>query len=336
MAQCGIPRIDTLLGGQGQPLTANDADRQAVGAVQDLLLCHGAAGLPGILSNTHGQFGPLTMRRVREFQALAGLPTTGAVDTATLRQLVAKRAIAPRISQAYVTLVLDFAYSGTTRVMTVTTQFEGAGKFAATNRNTDKAGLSFGLIQWAQKPGRLNELLLAFKQKAPMRFTDIFGEGDAALADGLIAHTAKTRGGTNGLGQATDPRFDLIAPPWAARFAAAALDPSLQRIQVSCAMDAFRKSLVAIRAYAQVESERGIAFMLDLANQHGDGGAKSIYNAAAPAADEPALLLALEDESVRRIEKQFGEGSKEAVGGRERRRAFRTSPLLADSPFSEA
>lgn len=334
MAACGIAPIDALLAGQGQVIAPGATDRLAVGAVQDLLTCHGAQGLPGLLSGTHGVFGPLTTQRVNEFQAAANLPATGSVDAATLRQLVTTRATAPRVSQAYVTLVLDFAFTGTTRVATITMQYEGGGKFSAANRNTDKAGLSFGLIQWAQKPGRLNELLRAFKQTAPANFVQVLGAGDAALADGLIAHTAKPRGGTNDLGRTTDPRYDLVSAPWLDRFAAAALDPELQRTQVACAMGAFRRSLTAIHAYApSLKSEREVAFMLDLANQHGDGGAGDIFRTVAPAPGRE-LLAALEDESVRRIGRQFGPGSNEAIAGRARREAFRTSALLGDGPFN--
>lgn len=71
-------------------------------------------------------------------------------------------------------------------------------------------------------------------------------------------------------------------------------------------------------------SEREIAFMLDLANQHGDGGAKSIVQAAGP------QLLGMENESVKRVAAQFGEGSNEVASTRARRTAFRTSTLLSD------
>jgi peptidoglycan hydrolase-like protein with peptidoglycan-binding domain len=336
MAKCDIPRIDALLDGQGLSFAAGETDRDAVGAVQDLLLCHGAEGLPGLLSPAHGAFGPLTTRRIREFQAAAALAQTGTVDAATLRELVARMPIAPRVSQAYVTLVLDFAWSGTTRLVTLTTQFEGAGRFAAANRNHDKAGLSFGLIQWAQRPGRLNELLKAFRQGAPAQFTAIFGLGDAVLADGLIAHTGKAGGGADANGLTTDPRYDLLSEAWLRRFAASALDLSLQKIQFALAIDAFRRSLVTIRAYATaIVSERGIAFMLDLANQHGDGGARDIYRTAAPAITEAERLRAIENESLRRIANQFGPDSNEVAAGRTRRRAFRTSQLLSDYPFAD-
>jgi hypothetical protein len=220
-----------------------------------------------------------------------------------------------------------------TRLMGLTAQFEGAGRFAAANLNTDQAGLSFGLIQWAQKPGRLAELLRAFSKQAPTEFVRILGAGDPALAQGLIVHTSLPRGGTDGTGATTDPDFNLLTDPWITRFRQAALDRALQRAQVQAATDAFDISAQQVRtsAPALAASERAMAFMLDLANQHGDGGARSIYTAAgaAPAAIADKLQ-AMADESVHRVAAQFGAASAEAMSTRNRREAFRTSPLFTD------
>lgn len=243
----------------------------------------------------------------------------------------------PIASRGYLALVLDFIFSGIVRVMSLTTRFEGAGRFTAINRNTDKAGLSFGLIQWAQKPGRLNELLRAFQQQQPQNFVRIFGGGDAALAQALIAHTAKPGGGVDSQGRTTDPRFDLVSEPWVSRFHQAALDRNLQRVQVNLALSAFRVSFQRLQAFAPpIRSERGVAFMLDLANQHGNGGAKSIFTKVQkPGLSEAELLKAIQEESVARVRAQFGEGN-EVVSTRNRREAFRTSPLLLGAPFNPA
>ena len=337
MASCGVARIDGLLNGAGAPpIATNDADREAVGVVQDFLACQGTRGMPGLLSAERGLFGPRTGQCVREFQEACGLPDTGQVDANTLRQLIDRPASSPVVSQGYLTLVLDIAYEGMTRIMSVTSQFEGGGRFAAMNLNTDQAGLSFGLIQWAQKPGRLNELLRIFQQAESERFVRTFGSGDAGLADRLVAHTAKPRGGTDAKGLTTDPQFDLINDAWLRRFRGAALDRTLQRLQVDAAIKAFKGSLDQLRQYApELKSERAIAFMLDLANQHGDGGARNIYQSVGASAahpGEPDLLLAIQNESVRRVRAQFGEGD-EVASTLARRSGFRTSGLLSDGAF---
>lgn len=330
-------KIDELLSGaDASPLAAGSPDREAVGIVQDLLTVHGHTGLPGVRSQAYGIFGPRTQRRVREFQHSCGLRESGAVDRATLVKMIDSPAKSPQASRGYLSLVLDYAFTGMVRLVSLTSQFEALGLFGAINRNTDRAGLSFGLIQWAQKPGRLNELLLALHTEQPDRFIEIFGGGDVSIAQGLIAHTAKQDGGVDSSGHTADMSFDLIAEPWLGRFRNAALDRHFQRVQVNVAIAAFESSIQRLKTDApEIRSERAVAFMLDLANQHGDGGARSIYRAATQSVagdTSEALLLALGQESVRRVRAQFGDGT-ETVSTLYRREAFRTSPLLSDQEF---
>lgn len=335
MARTGLEDIDNLLSGQGATSIDETADRQTVGFVQDLLIGQGFANLPGVLGPGRGTFGPHTTDAVREFQQRVSLPVTGAVDHQTLDALVRIPWKIPFACCPYLTLVLDTAYTGMARLVSLTAQFEGAGRFTAMNRNSDRAGLSFGLIQWAQKPGRLNELLRALQARQPARYVQILGGGSEATAQDLIAHTAKPRGGTDNQGHTTDPRFDLIAPAWEARFVAAGSDRDLQFIQVDAAIAAFNKSMIALQSVAPIiRSERGIAFMLDVANQHGDGGAKSIIKKVeTPGIPESDLLAAIQQESVARVRAQFGDGN-ETASTMARRTAFRTSPLLSDEPVS--
>jgi peptidoglycan hydrolase-like protein with peptidoglycan-binding domain len=334
MAITGISRIDQLLGGQTEPIGPNISDQEAVGVLQDLLIGHDLKGLPGLLSKGRGLFGINTAGAVREFQRAQKLPETGVVDNATLQKLVEVPSIKPIACLGYLALSLDILFKGMIRVMSLTSQFEGAGLFTALNRNTDRAGLSFGLIQWAQKPGRLNEILRAFQAAEPALFVQIFGVGDAALAQGLINHTAKPRGGTDDQGRTTDPRFDLVNEPWVSRFLQAGRKRELQRIQIDVALAAFKKSFDRVRAFApQIRTERGIAFMLDLANQHGDGGAQSIVNKVnKPGLSEAALLAAIQQESVARVRNQFGDGA-EMKSTQNRRETFRTTHLFSDEPF---
>ena len=335
MTGTGIARIDALWQDPAAPpIVPGEADTEAVGAVQDLLIGHGAR-LPGILGAGHGSFGSKTELAVRTFQEAQGLQPTGRVDQATLHALASKPAASPVAARSYLVLSLETPWTGFTRLVGLTAQFEAAGKFTARNRNTDRAGLSFGIIQWAQKPGRLNGLLRAFRRAQPDRFTKVFGGGSSSLAEGLIAHTAKPQGGVDGAGRTTDPNFDLVNDVWNARFVEAGQDRDWQRTQVQEASAAFRSSLAGLRAAAPVaRSERAIAFLLDVANQHGDGGLKSICaRCQAPGMDQSAFLLAVQNESVRRLKEQFGDGSAEQRSTQDRRERFRTSPLLADTDF---
>jgi len=350
MAQTGIPSIDALVSNQGaSPITNSGGDRAAVGIIQDLLRAHGANGMPRQVDASHGSFGPATTAAVRSFQQTHSLPVVPAndtqvatVDSATLKALASAPSepkANPTASRGYLTLTLDFPFTGMLRVMSVTTEFEGGGRFAAQNRNTDRAGLSYGLIQWAQRPGRLHEILSAFQTDEPQLFTNIFGEGDAGLAQRLVDHTNKANGGVvKNTGVTIDPAFNLIADPWVGRFNRASMTPALQRVQVRTALSDFNNSFQTLQGFApQISSERGVAFMLDVANQHGDPGARSIFNTvhqAQPNLSGPQLLVALGNESVRRVGAQFGSNSPEAKATRDRRDEFRLTPLFSDAPFN--
>lgn len=336
MVDTGIDRIDRLLAdAAARPVGADEADAEAVGVVQDLLIGHGFRKLPGVLGRARGRFGPQTVAAVTGFQKANGLAQTGAVDGATLRKLIDLPASEPIASRGYLALVLDFSWAGFVRLVSLTAQFEAAGCFTAMNRNTDKAGLSFGLIQWAQKPGRLAELARALFSADAARFVAVFGAGDAALAKDLIAHLSKPRGGTDAAGRTLDARFNLIAEPWVSRFLAAGRDRGWQRQQLREAIRANQASFNRIRAFAPaVQSERAIAFLLDLANQHGDAGAESICRKSLrPGISDGDLMARMEAESVARVRRQFGDGA-EVESTRARRQAFRESALLADGPFA--
>jgi peptidoglycan hydrolase-like protein with peptidoglycan-binding domain len=338
MATSGISRIDALwTDPAAPPLAPGDADAAAVGALQDLLIAQGAK-LPGILDTAHGKYGPATTEALKQFQSAHGTAATGALNHDMLHSLVETPPVSPIASQTYLTLALDMPWTGFTRLVALTARFEAGGKFTARNRNTDRAGLSYGILQWAQKPGRLAGLLRAFQRAQPDKFVAIFGVGDSAIATGLIAHVGKPNGGVNDLGQTTDPNFDLIDDAWNARFMDAGRDPGFQRVQIQQAVNAYTDSLAIVRSAAPLaQSERALAFLLDVANQHGDGGMRSICKAViVPDMTETAFLEAAQNESVRRLTAQFGAKSDETQSTVERRETFRTTPLLSDRPFSVA
>jgi peptidoglycan hydrolase-like protein with peptidoglycan-binding domain len=333
MALCGIPRIDDLNSGTATAtsIAEGDTDRDSVGLVQQMLAGAGQTGLPNLLSPDYGVFGPRTTAAVQNFRAQQGLPAGDQIDVQCLQTLVQAAAPVPVASRGYMTLVLDCSYSGLTKILSVVAQMEGAGKFGALNLNTDKAGLSFGLIQWAQKPGRLTEILQAFSNASPPDFANILGAGDASLGAQLIVHTQLANGGIDqATGETTDPAFDLVHEPWVSRFRQAALFKPFQQVQVQTAVKDFSGSLHRIQQYApQLTSERAVGFVLDLANQFGDGGAHKIFQAVVQ--DGMAvtdLLQAMADESVARIQ------DSAKAGTQARRQHFITTSFLSDGPFT--
>jgi len=339
MAKTVIARIDDLLADKPgtKPLARGDPDTAAVAVLQDLLIGH-CAHLPDIGDSDRGIFGPKTEASLQAFQAHQSLSASGQLDAKTLSVLVATPAPSPIAAQGYLELVLGILWAGFARVVGITAQFEAAGRFTALNRNSDRAGLSFGIIQWAQRPGRLDGLLRAFELAAPARFVDVFGGGDGAVASGLLTHTAKMKGGVDAYGRTTDPEFDLVNDAWSARFVEAGRDQTWQKGQVTEAITAFRESCKVIRACAPVgRSERAVAFLLDVANQHGNGGLQNICaTCGAPGLSEAALLSAVQRESVRRLKAQFGDVSAEARATELRRETFRTTPMLSDAAFQDA
>lgn len=313
------------------------SDPQAVGEIQDFLRCQGFGGLPSLLGAGRGTFGPRTREAVRNFRAAEGLGDLEAVDTELLHRLVEKPAPHAVASRAYLGLVLDFEFSGMLPVVALTSQFESAQRFGCLCLNTDRAGLSFGLIQWAQKPGRLHEILAAFEAANPTAFVEVFGGGDAAVAGRLLELTSGPSGGVDPqTGEAADPAFNLIEPAWTDRFTAAAMRRDWQRTQCETAVQDFTGAWERLQPKTpRIRSARGAAFLLDLANQHGEGGARSIYRAVdAQARDESELLEAMAEESVNRVRRQFGPGSAEARATRTRRDFFRTTPELSDGELA--
>jgi len=334
MALCGIARIDDLMAGVASTpgIGAGDPDKASVQVIQSLLTGQGGKGLPNLFSADYGLFRGVTAAAVNTFRRRAGLPAGVHVDAAMLQSLVKTPAPSAIVSRGYLTLALDFEYTGLAKILSVVAQMEAEGTFGAMNLNRDHAGLSFGLIQWAQKPGRLAEILNAFFAASAADFVRLFGGGDANLAAGLIAHTKQVDGGVDhGTGVALDSNFDLVTEPWVGRFRAAAMWIPFQRVQVQTALSDFQSSLAMIRQYApQLNTERAVGFMLDLANQCGNSGARGIYRSVwknGMAVSD--LLRGMAAESVQRVSDSWKAGTQS------RREHFLTTAFLSDDLFKD-
>src|ERR1019366_540207 len=337
MAKTGITRIDDLMAGtQGtEGIGTGDPDRDAVGAVQDLLKGFGNRKLPDVRLPSYGNYGPMTAAAVQQFRTDNGLPDSDSVDSDCLIAMAHGKPPDPMACRSYIALALDVGVGAMTYLMTLTGLWEANALFALLNLNTDRAGLSFGVIQWAQKPGRLEEILSAFRDADADRFISSFG-GESA-ATGLLAHVAMPHGGVDAAsGETTDPDFDLVSDPWATRFKAVGLDPAFQRVQVTVATADAQRAFDQMKDHASlITSQRGVGFLLDVANQHGAAGALAIYDKVfVPVLTESGLLQAMRDESVRRVSAQFGDDSPEAKSTASRRDWFRTTPVLSDSPIA--
>lgn len=334
MIPSGIERIDKLATGaaDASPIVKGDPDTAAVGVVQDFLSCHGAK-MPDIRSPLYGRFGPSTEKALRDFRVghkLQKPKDEVKVDVPTMKKLIEERAQFPRVSRAYVTLVLDQAFTGLMRVLWFVSLAEGAGKFTAINTGkVDKQGLSYGVLQWAQRPGRLRDIVNEYESKQLALFKTVFGPD----AVGMAAHVRKPNGGLDANGQTpeADKKFDL-ANSWGQRFINAGKERPFQKLQLEVALAKFRSIIGDVRGYAPmiITSERGFAFMIDLANHHGDAGAKQVFQASFTAGmTEAQTIAAMVEKSVERVKEKF----KKAT--RIRREFFRDSPLFSNDPFNE-
>ncbi len=100
----------------------------------------------------------------------------------------------------------------------------------------------------------------------------------------------------------------------------------MQRVQLDLASETYRAELARETGYAsKTTSERGFAFLLDLANQFGPGRVEQHYKRAAqPGVGEAAILKSMEDAFTAIAKLQY------QPQVRARREFFRTTALLSD------
>jgi hypothetical protein len=298
---CGDSTIDGLLADDVsvKPLSPG-ADAPAVGYLQDLLRGHGYDSLPDPRSASYRAYGPATGHAIADYRLRHGLGSEAQADSRLLRDLVVRPAPKATLGPAYVPLVLDVAFTPILRFVWLTSLFETGGAFAMLNLNTDQCGLSFGILQWSQKPGQLRRFLEACSTREPAEWARIMGS------------------------DTIDYSADLTQDPWKGRFQTLGASLPIQRIQLELAAETYSAELAHETAYAnKTTSERAFAFLLDLSNQFGPGRVEQQYKRAAqPGVAEAEILKAMEDAFTAIARPQF------QPQVRARRAFFRTTPLL--------
>jgi hypothetical protein len=323
--KCGDPTIDGLLAEEASiPNLTAGAKGCAVEYLQDLFRGHGYDFLPEPRVPWYGTYGLSTSHAVVDYRRKNGLPAADCADSALLRDLVQRPAPKAVVSIPFVTLVMNGLFTSLTRFVWLTSLFETGGAFGALNLNTDQCGVSFGILQWSQKPGQLHKLLLACRTEEPAEWVRIFG------GTSILNHTARPNGGVDARGNSIDPDFELTKDPWKSRLLALGASPAMQTVQLDLASIAYGRQLPAIAASAPlICSERGYAFLLDLANQFGPGRIAQYYETAAQTeTTEAGILKQLEVAFTNLARPQF----QSQV--RARREFFRTTPQLSDNFFT--
>ena len=156
------------------------------------------------------------------------------------------------------------------RVAGVVIGTESGGSYSAQNRNTDGAGLSFGILQWTQKSGSLGKILQRLHRTDPDAFSRIFGSDSAALLATTSAGSAAGR--MAAVGGAV-----LWQAPWTARFQAAGQHEPFQAAQWAELFEGTHwQGAMKAATVLEVHTERAYALCFDRAVQQGPAAAVQI------------------------------------------------------------
>jgi hypothetical protein len=320
--KCGDSTIDGLIWGgiSAKPLYPGD-NTPAVGYLQDLLRGHGYSFLHDPRAAAYGTYDSATRLAVSAYRSKYSIaPENDRAGSGLLRDLIIRPAPKAGLCPAYVPLVLDVEFTPILRFVWLTSLFETGGLFETLNLNTDRCGISFGILQWSQKSGQLHKFLQACYTREPLEWARIMGD------NAILDYTAKPDGGLDARGCALDPLFELTNDPWKLKLEALGSSLPIQRVQLALASETYRGELAKQTAYAStIVSERGFAFLLDLANQFGGGRVEQQYKLAAlPGVSESEILKRIEQAFIAIARPQF------QPQVRSRREFFRTTSLLSD------
>lgn len=302
MASTGIAAVDNLFLDPNAPPIGPGSAPEAVRAIQDLLRGHGEESMPRPHRLSHGQYGPLTKKAVARFRQKNGHSPGEVVDHATLNGLAA---FTPQAcaSAAYLALKLNLNLTPTTRIVALITQMND-GRFATIRKLGSQKGLAVGILPWLQVTKDLHQLILDYQAADPVLLANIFG-GDANVTL-AFNHTNLTRGGLD------DEGTNALAPKmqsdlWSNRFRTAGLMQRFHSAQVTTACARFHAIYLLLKVdLLRLNSERAVAFGIDVCLQLGHSQAKAIYltvQGACP--NEKTLMMRMSKEVVSILNTKF-------------------------------
>jgi hypothetical protein len=336
MPPTGIERIDGLIAGTSGPIGPDEPDQFAIGAIQDLLHCWYPSIEPikeylpkgkGLREaaplffrgsqkgqGVYGEYTDRTVGLVRGFQRKWNtrenppwtLRTDGTVDRLTLQSMLLFPArLSPFVTPGYFLFAKEKNLTHLLKALVLIASQECACKFETTNRNQDLAGLSLGIIHWAQKPGRLADPIKYFYQQEPDELAKLFGDEPGAKHENIkkvIAHLEKGKAALYSdddpppkerkEGDSIDRDLEFARPDpgktnWYQCFQNMLKSRLFQQLMFDFALATIRRmydenspdyptGFPKIQGEGllqwggeKIKSEKGVIFTLDLINQHG-------------------------------------------------------------------
>lgn len=328
--KCKVERIDKLLDNEPSttPILESETDKEVIGVIQDLLV--GFNYYPSLLglrnADHRGKFDTLLKKFILRFRKKHQLNPSNQVliDAAALQKMVSLPVKNPIASRIYLTRYLDLELTSFVKFVWLTAAWECDGQFKnCETANKDKAGLSYGILQWTHRSGRLFKIMKRYQEVDVTLLRQCFG--GETNTNRMLHHAEAGAAALNEDGTSTDPSLEFLNSEWKTRFQRAAAFPKFQKAQAELAVADFQDHLARMRAAEQshpslIVSERGVAFMLDFINQFGLSGAMSIHNQAHQTATT-------EEDLMRKIKDQVQDRY------RKRRQFFMETGALSNDPF---
>jgi len=273
-----------------RPLFARGSRGWLVGRIQSALSLQRLYTAP-----IDDDYGGLTERAVTAFQQAHHPPPTGRVDDLTWTAL---------LNEPFPSLFH--------RCLQLTSYFEGHG-FTRAAGNWDGAGLTWGIIGFTLKFGKVQEIILEAAQHDPIAVRSaLVGLGDELLRI-LRAPLPDQMAWADGI--SNSPKKHTIGEPWHSAFARLGELDVIRAIQLRRANeDYFVPALATARRY-RLASEQGIALCFDIHVQNGgidrdDAAAIAAGLPALPPSNEQALLVLIANSVANNARPAFREDTR--------------------------
>jgi hypothetical protein len=251
-------------------------------------------------SSPDGIYGSMTENAVVIFQKAKGLKADGILGKKTWAEMFGSDSAPIPIAMGPRDYLID-----------VTARTESGGNYDAWNPDDNKAGVSFGLVQFNQKKGSLARLMRKMHEKNPEKFQMKFKNLDPALVAQL----------QNDMGI---KELDLNQPDIKTAIRSTAKDAEFRQAQRDLANEVYLTPAIEEMSSVGLNSQRAVAIAFDTAVQRGVAGMGTQL-------DKAVKEVGTEDKDA--LLKKFVEYADNHKLANERRTRLLNSSLLGDGPW---